>query len=151
MKHTHGGYGNFIGGDPRRFTPDSIDSGTTPEELAAWEAACKRWNDAEKAGEPLPPAEAGSCVHAPGVILTLSRFGLGGYEYDCDDPSCEEAQPGPHDPDDANAAFARWWSWDGRLAEVEEQDREALARRAFIAGFQARQELTDPDEDGRPF
>jgi hypothetical protein len=99
VKHTHGGYGNFIGGDPRRFTPDSLDSGTTPAEMKAWETACAAWNEAEARGAVLQ-AEPGSCERlvlrdADGkvtgaAIVTLTRFGLGGYEYDCDDPDCDD-------------------------------------------------------------
>lgn len=35
-------YGPFPGGDPREFTPDREDN--TPEEVAAWEAACAEWD-----------------------------------------------------------------------------------------------------------
>jgi hypothetical protein len=101
-RHTHGGYGMFPGGDPRRFHPDSVDfdSGNRPEELAAHEAACKRWNEAEAAGKPLPPAEEGSCKPftlerdgevVGGGIVCGSAFGMGGYEFDiefADDETC---------------------------------------------------------------
>lgn len=90
MKHEHSGYGFFPGGDPRRFTPDSEESGTMQDERAAWEAACAKWNEAEKAAVQLT-AEEGSCLHLPGLIITRSGFGLGVYTYECDDPSCAEA------------------------------------------------------------
>lgn len=38
-------YGLFPGGDPRDFLPDAEDC--TPEEIAAWEAACAEWDRGE--------------------------------------------------------------------------------------------------------
>lgn len=98
IKHTHGMYGFFPGGDPRRFSPDR--DGQSEEEAKAHAEACQRWNDAEKAGQQAAP-EAGSCIHAGPVILTLARFGLGVYEYDCDDPDCPDSHP--PDPREPNA------------------------------------------------
>lgn len=118
MKHTHGGYGFFPGGDPRRFQPDSEN---TPEQLAAHEAAVKRWNEAEAKGEPLPPAEKGSCNPVVlerdgevvgGAIVCGSAFGLGGYEFDVE---FADDEPCPWCGDDGTPT-----SWDDLVAADEE-------------------------------
>lgn len=40
------GYGYFLGGDPRDFTPDG--EVCTPEEIAAHRAACEAWERGER-------------------------------------------------------------------------------------------------------
>lgn len=74
------GYGYFIGGDPRKFSPD-IEL-CTKEEIAAWEEACKQWNEGNEI----------ECVgshrwitNADGKVIgtaTVSSFGIGVYEYE---------------------------------------------------------------------
>lgn len=45
-------YGYFLGGDPRKFSPDPECS--TPEEQTAHREACKRWDDADQPEPPMP-------------------------------------------------------------------------------------------------
>ena len=116
IPHEHGGYGFFPGGDPRCFSPDSEESGTTPEEHAAWVAACKRWDEAERAGLKLP-AEDGSCLPGPGVIVTRARFGLGGYSFPCTDPNCEDSWP--RDPEPDPEKFMTATTWDAAVNDLE--------------------------------
>lgn len=73
------GYGFFPGGDPRRFSPDSENR---PEELAAHAAACALWDR----GMPSDEWHSGRIVDFPGgaAIVCGHRFGVGGYEIDCD-------------------------------------------------------------------
>jgi hypothetical protein len=96
-KHTHGMYGFFHGGDPRRFTPDREDN---EDGIAAHAEACRRADEAEKAAQ--DPALPSPHINLPGLHVTVAPFGPGAYEYDCDDPSCPEArEPGdPELPDD---------------------------------------------------
>lgn len=126
IPHEHGGYGYFPGGDPRCFTPDSEESGTTTEERAAWEAACARWDKAEREGKPVL-AEPGSCTHETLVdpttgkpvgraIVTRARFGLGGYSYPCSDPNCPDSWP-PDPPEPDEAKFLNEARWEAALAE----------------------------------
>lgn len=71
-------YGFFPGGDPRKFEPDTELN--TPEEIASWKTACLAWNEGRQKVQP------GGCVVMPdGVILNISNFGLGVYEYDEDE------------------------------------------------------------------
>ena len=75
------GYGNFLGGDPRTFSPDPIEEGTTQEEWDSWMAACAAWNagncePVKGAGETLRD-EAGNWIGH----VTWTRFGLGAYSY----------------------------------------------------------------------
>lgn len=104
--HVHHGYGFFPGGDPRRFSPDGEDS-NSPEEIAAHAKACEEWNAREKAGEasePVVGAVHGQLTDSDGnvkggfIACGVSGFGMGSYEYDCDDPECDDA-PRPLDED----------------------------------------------------
>lgn len=128
IEHEHGGYGFFPGGDPRRFSPDPECS--DDEEREAHRAACAAWDEAERAGLP-PPESRGSCVHMPGVILTLSGFGLGVYSYPCSDPACEDSHP--PDPDEPDLD-----------EEVDAATREAALREA-LAGDD--EDVSDQDDE----
>lgn len=96
-KHTHPMYGHFPGGDPRRFKPDGEDS-NTPDEIAAHKVACAEWDAWESKGSILDdrPDVRGAC-RPLGEFghLTVTMYGLGIYEYDCDDDDC--ADDGPED------------------------------------------------------
>lgn len=125
LPHEHGGYGFFPGGDPRCFTPDG--EGTTDEERAAWEAACKA-RDADEARSPEP----GSCSHHQVVedgkvvgaaIVTRARFGLGCYSFPCSDPSCDESWP-PDPPEPSDSAFVAESTWDAAVTEAFAGDDE---------------------------
>lgn len=76
------GYGFFLGGDPRDFSPD-VDS-CTPAELKAHEEACARWN----AGTPKDEGHSGIFVGDPekgvAAIVCGHRFGIGTYTMPCD-------------------------------------------------------------------
>lgn len=79
--HTETGYGFFIGGDPRRFTPD--EESNTPEELENWRLACEAWDEGRES-----ELLRSGCVFLPnGEIRNVSRLGLGIYTFDCD---CDE-------------------------------------------------------------
>lgn len=144
MSHEHGMYGYFPGGDPRKFTPDGENS---EKEHATWKAACEAF---AKTGEPHDPGcfgvSLGTDVSA--IVTTGAGFGPGVYSYDCDDPSCPEAQAETwRDPDDAYAAFERWFEWDGKVIEAQtDETLQEKMREAFAAGFKARQELEGGDE-----
>lgn len=133
IPHEHGGYGFFPGGDPRCFSPDSEESGTTPEEHAAWVAACKAWDAADAAGKKLA-AENGACSvetvehpeHGPvAAIVTRSRFGLGGYSYPCVDPNCDESWP--RDPEPNPEKFLEATTWDAAVSEAFAGDDEDVS------------------------
>lgn len=76
-----GGYGFFPGGDPRRFSPDSENR---PEEIAAHAAARALWDR----GMPQDEGHSGLFVYdaetGVSAIVCGHRFGIGGYEMDCD-------------------------------------------------------------------
>ena len=71
-------YGNFMGGDPRDFTPDTEDC--TPEEIAAWEAACAEW-DAGTGTDRGPGCQA----FGDGSAITGTGFGLGTTTRKCEE------------------------------------------------------------------
>lgn len=146
MTHEHHCYGLFPGGDPRRFKPDEQDC--MPEEIEKHKAACAAWDAREAAGESNEPVVGAVAGELPGpvpgggkfIACGVSGFGIGVYSIDCDDPECPEAQAPPDDPEDGNAAFARWWNWDGPVLLADEKGDEARLRVAFLAGFRAREE-----------
>lgn len=88
------GYGFFIGGDPRDFTPDPECS--TEAERERHRLACDAWDRGEQVSEP-------DCVERDGVRLTRCQFGLGTYEYpdewDEEDEAAWRAQPCTNAPD----------------------------------------------------
>lgn len=89
------GYGFFHGGDPRNFCPSGFGEGeeNTPEEVAAHRAACDEWDKAEAEGRVLRD-EDGCCRHiAPGIVLTVARFGMGVYTLRYPTPFSEAWQP----------------------------------------------------------
>lgn len=87
MTHTHELYGFFLGGDPRRFTPDQENP---PEEKERHAAACRAWDDEKTEAE--TPASEPACQMVPGVgHVNFGTFGLGVNRYDCDDQDCEDA------------------------------------------------------------
>ena len=63
-------YGNFMGGDPREFSPD--EEVCLPEEIAAWKSACEEWNRGE--GVDRGP---GCQTMGDGWAGTGTGFGLG--------------------------------------------------------------------------
>ena len=68
------GYGSFPGGDPRNFTPDEEEN--TPEELAAWKAACEAWDRGE--GKDTGP----QCqTMGDGSVVTGTGYGMGTYQW----------------------------------------------------------------------
>jgi len=97
--HYHQGYGNFPGGDPRRFWPDPECS--TEQERDNWKAACARWDlgnqTTEEPGsgfvdpQPFNPATMAAASYFCGRmhIQRADRFGLGTYEMECDGEECE--------------------------------------------------------------
>ena len=128
IPHEHGGYGFFPGGDPRCFSPDSEESGTTPEEHAAWVAACKQWDAAEAAGtRPGGDLCCFSIEPVPGghVIVTRVCFGLGGYSYPCTDPNCEDSWP--RDPEPNPEKFLEATTWDAAVNEAFAGDDEDVS------------------------
>jgi hypothetical protein len=90
-KYAHDtGYGFFIGGDPRRFTPD--EESTTPEEMAAWKAACAEAEANEKARDLESPCGLETVEHEGRNVpafVDRAPFGLGTYE--CGDEEAEAA------------------------------------------------------------
>lgn len=71
-------YGHFPGGDPRKFSPD--EESNTPEEIAAWKAACEKWN----AGEQVDDGSHGCKPIGIGGAVGFacgSSFGVGVYQY----------------------------------------------------------------------
>lgn len=78
-KEEDGGYGFYLGGDPRKFCPD--EESCTPKELADHKAACEKWNEAEAKGEKLEPDPCGSGWISPTVHVTRSAYGLGSYTF----------------------------------------------------------------------
>jgi len=76
-KEESGGYGYYLGGDPRKFCPD--EESCTPQELAAHKEACEKWNEAEAKGEKMEPDPCGSGWISPSVHVTRSAYGLGSY------------------------------------------------------------------------
>lgn len=80
MTHHESSYGYYLGGDPRKFTPDEEMS--TPGEIEAWKRACEAWGRGEKPdpGGPHIPLENGDgvCVGH----LTLAHYGLGVTEFE---------------------------------------------------------------------
>lgn len=90
-KYAHDtGYGLFIGGDPRRFTPD--EGSTTPEEMAAWKAACAEAEANEKARDLESPCGLETVEHEGRNVpafVDRAPFGLGTYE--CGDEEAEAA------------------------------------------------------------
>lgn len=81
-KYAHDtGYGFFIGGDPRRFSPDEESS--TPEEVAAWKAACAEAEADEKARDLASPCGLEIVEHEGRNVpafVDRAPFGLGTYE-----------------------------------------------------------------------
>lgn len=141
MKHEHHDYGLFPGGDPRRFSPD-VES-NLPQEIEAHKRACAEWDAREARGEFNEPVKGAIAVQGEGFSLIacgVSGFGMGSYSYDCDDPDCPDNGSPDIDPDDANAAFARWWDFDAQVVLDGETADEARLRIAFLAGFRARAE-----------
>lgn len=98
MRHQHTSYGNFLGGDPREFSPDPECS--TEAERAAHAEACRRWDEAGGALPPEPnyhrPVEdsegAAVTVLLPGGggWTTHQRYGLGTQTWDCEEEGCED-------------------------------------------------------------
>ena len=83
---TETGYGHFIGGDPRRFTPDP--EMCTLKEIERHAEACKMWNDAEAKGEKPTPESCPSgwrLVNGRTVHILRAPFGVGIYEYEVED------------------------------------------------------------------
>jgi len=80
------GYGFFLGGDPRNYKPDR--ESCRPEEIAAWEEACARWN----AGDETDEGASGKLVVAHGMagIACGHRFGIGTFKFRCDNPDCPD-------------------------------------------------------------
>ncbi len=76
------GYGYYLGGDPRKFSPD--EESCTPKELENHKAACDKWNEAEAKGEKLEPEPCGSGWISPSVHVTRSAYGLGSYSFPTD-------------------------------------------------------------------
>jgi hypothetical protein len=78
------GYGYFPGGDPRNYSPDG--ECCSPEEIAAWKAACNRWNLGEKTDE----GRSGTVVEINGVpgFACGHRFGIGTYRIPCFEDGC---------------------------------------------------------------
>lgn len=81
-KEESGGYGFYLGGDPRKFHPDA--ESCTPKELAAHKEACDKWNEAEAKGEKMEPDPCGSGWISPSVHVTRSAYGLGSYTFPTD-------------------------------------------------------------------
>lgn len=81
-KYAHDtGYGFFIGGDPRRFSPDEESS--TSEEIAAWKAACAEAEADEKARDLASPCGPEIVEHEGRNVpafVDRAPFGLGTYE-----------------------------------------------------------------------
>lgn len=73
------GYGYYHGGDPRNFIPDS--ESCTEKEIAAHKKVCEEWTLAEKEGKPSPEVAPQSGWITPGIHVTQSSFGIGGYTY----------------------------------------------------------------------
>ncbi len=78
------GYGFFLGGDPREFTPD--EESCRPDEIAAHKAACARWD----AGQPQDEGRSGqyAAVTMPSgevatAIVCGHSFGIGVYRHPC--------------------------------------------------------------------
>lgn len=92
------GYGFYIGGDPRKFHPDSEDC--SAEEMANHAAACLLWNDMEANGETPTPEKcpSGFRTAKDGMVFHVLKapYGIGTYEYpdkwdDADyDPNTDE-------------------------------------------------------------
>lgn len=84
------GYGFFIGGDPRRFSPDEESS--TSEEIAAWEVACAEAEADEKARNLSSPCGLETVEHEGRMVpafVDRAPFGLGTYE--CGDDEAKAA------------------------------------------------------------
>lgn len=77
-----GGYGYYLGGDPRKFSPDP--ESCTPKELEDHKAACDKWNEAEAKGEKLEPEPCGCGWVSPTVHVSRSSYGLGSYSFPTD-------------------------------------------------------------------
>lgn len=71
VAHNHH-YGSFMGGDPRDFSPDR--EACTPEEIAAWEAACAAAERDEPGARDL---EFRSTIRAAGALIHVAHFGHG--------------------------------------------------------------------------
>ena len=108
-------YGWYLGGDPRQFQPDEENS---PEEIAAWWAACEAWESgtqvepaAEEHGPWTEPATGTITLGerpsetAVGMCSAPRAYGTGAIH--CDQhkqpldawkqwPTRHEQQPGPH-------------------------------------------------------
>lgn len=72
-------YGTFPGGDPRMFTPDSIEDGTTEEEMARWKADCAAAEQGQVRQDP-----AGRWIVLGGgaaVHILQGKYGLGACRY----------------------------------------------------------------------
>ena len=63
-------YGSFHGGDPRRFKPEEEEC--SPEEIAAWKAACAEWDEGR--GVDRGP---GCLTFGDGSAVTGTGFGVG--------------------------------------------------------------------------
>ena len=90
MTHRESTYGYYLGGDPRKFTPD--EECNTPEEIEAWKAACEAW----ERGEKVDPG--GACQWVPGLgHVTVTRYGLGitEFEEECEGPGCYWCENAP--------------------------------------------------------
>ena len=84
------GYGFFIGGDPRRFSPDEESS--TSEEIAAWKVACTEAEADEKARNLSSPCGLETVEHEGRMVpafVDRAPFGLGTYE--CGDDEAKAA------------------------------------------------------------
>lgn len=90
-KYAHDtGYGFFIGGDPRRFSPDEESS--TSEEIAAWKAACAEAEADEKVRDLASPCGLEIVEHEGRNVpafVDRAPFGLGTYE--CGDEAAAAA------------------------------------------------------------
>lgn len=67
-------YGPFPGGDPRNFVPDDEDC--SPQEIAAWKAACAEWDAGN--GEDRGPSCA---TMGDGSAWSGTGFGMGVYTW----------------------------------------------------------------------
>ena len=72
-------YGVFPGGDPRDFKPD--EECCSPEEIAAWKAACEEWERGE--GVDRGP---GCSFAGDGSVHDGTGFGIGTYYIEVEDP-----------------------------------------------------------------
>ena len=70
--HQETGYGGFKGGNPNDFSPDR--ECCHQEEIAAWRAACDKWNDGDET-----PLRCHPCRDENGISGAGWKFGIGVY------------------------------------------------------------------------